>query len=113
MKVYHPTREVAELLKIKPDNLQKAIWNGKVDAPEKSLARLAAKGGGNASVVNNITILYSQIGSVQTGDNNKSNSNVEQHKNTEEKKSVFWKIILSVVGIVGAIVKIIHNLLSK
>ena len=36
MKKYYSTREVAQLLEIKPDRLQKAIWNGNVDAPTKS-----------------------------------------------------------------------------
>lgn len=71
------------------------------ELPEMS----AEQNGGNTSVVNKITISDSQIGSVQAGVNNKSNSNAEQHKNTEEKKSVFWKIISwAVAAIAGTII---------
>ena len=36
MKQYYSTRQVAELLKLKPDRLQKALWLGKFNAPAKS-----------------------------------------------------------------------------
>jgi len=36
MATFYSTRQVAELLKIKPDTLSKAIWQGRVRAPQKS-----------------------------------------------------------------------------
>jgi len=35
MEVFHSTKEVALLLDIKPDTLNKAIWQGRVKPPRK------------------------------------------------------------------------------
>ena len=36
MTQFYSTRQVAKLLGIKPDTLQKAIWTGRATPPEKS-----------------------------------------------------------------------------
>ncbi len=36
MTQFYSTRQVARFLRIKPDTLQKAIWQGRVDPPAKS-----------------------------------------------------------------------------
>ena len=35
MNQFYSTRQVAGLLNIKPDTLQKAIWQGRINPPEK------------------------------------------------------------------------------
>ncbi len=36
MAKYYSTRQVSQFLGVRPDMLQKAIWQGRLDAPEKS-----------------------------------------------------------------------------
>lgn len=36
METYYSTRQVSKCLGVRPDMLQKAIWQGRLDAPEKS-----------------------------------------------------------------------------
>jgi len=36
MKKYFSTREVAKILSVRPDNLSRAIWLGRISQPAKS-----------------------------------------------------------------------------
>ena len=36
MTQFYSTREAAKFLGVKPDTLQKALWLGRIEAPEKS-----------------------------------------------------------------------------
>jgi len=103
MKKYHSTKEVAELLKIKPDRLQKAIWNGRVEldtyvqagCPHREQWQIMK---GNCKMRKNNINIFGDVHAVnlQIGDRASIQGNVR----TEEKKKGIFKKLLKIISVI-------------